>query len=272
MAASRSTAFRCFRRSPNGSGRSSTSTTSPSRAARLAETIRWAMRRRVTGPSPTASLDLTMPDAPTDPKGFSLRRWSQRKHAAARGNLASDRAPGSTAAPVGTALPDPTSPVPTDASAGSAAAIPSAATGVVPTPSGTASTTAVTGSASGAAVPLPSLESLTIDSDYSPFMQPGVDDAMKRGALKKLFSDPRFNVMDGLDVYIDDYSKPDPLDPAIVRTLAQARYIFNPPATRVTAEGHVEDIPEEELRAAARDAGSEAAAGPDAEGQDVAAV
>ena len=186
-----------------------------------------------------------MPDAPTDPKGFSLRRWSQRKHAAARANLASDRAPGSTAAPVGTALPDPTSPVPTDASAGSAAAIPSAATGVVPTPSGTAPTTAVTGSASGAAVPLPSLESLTIDSDYSPFMQPGVDDAMKRGALKKLFSDPHFNVMDGLDVYIGDYSKPDPIDPAIVRTLTQARYIFNPPATRVNAAGYVEDVPDD---------------------------
>ena len=186
-----------------------------------------------------------MPDAPTDSKGFSLRRWSQRKHAAARGDLASDRGPGSTVAPVGTALPDPTSPVPTDASAGSAAAIPSAATGVVPTPSGTASTTAVTGSASGAAAPLPSLESLTIDSDYSPFMQPGVDDAMKRGALKKLFSDPHFNVMDGLDVYIGDYSKPDPIDPAIVRTLTQARYIFNPPATRVNAAGYVEDVPDD---------------------------
>jgi len=200
-----------------------------------------------------------MPDAPTDPKGFSLRRWSQRKHAAARGDLASDRAPGSTVAPVGTALPDPTSPVPTDASAGSAAAVPSAATGVVPTPSGTASTTAVTGPASGAAVPLPTLESLTIDSDYSPFMQPGVDDAMKRGALKKLFSDPHFNVMDGLDVYIGDYSKPDPIDPAIVRTLTQARYIFNPPATRVNAAGYVEDVPDD---APADDAAAEADAAP----------
>ena len=94
-------------------------------------------------------------------------------------------------------------------------------------------------------MPLPSLESLTIDSDYSPFMQPGVDDAMKRGALKKLFSDPHFNVMDGLDVYIGDYSKPDPIDPAIVRTLTQARYIFNPPATRVNAAGYVEDVPDD---------------------------
>ena len=30
-------------------------------------------------------------------------------------------------------------------------------------------------------------------------------------AMKKLFTDPHFNVMDGLDIYIDDYRKPDPL-------------------------------------------------------------
>ena len=42
-------------------------------------------------------------------------------------------------------------------------------------------------------------------------MRPDVDAATKRSALKVLLSDPRFNVMDGLDVYIDDYSKPDPL-------------------------------------------------------------
>jgi len=38
-----------------------------------------------------------------------------------------------------------------------------------------------------------------------------VDPELRRKALKTLFQDPRFNVMDGLDVYIDDYSKPDPL-------------------------------------------------------------
>ena len=31
--------------------------------------------------------------------------------------------------------------------------------------------------------------------------------------MKKLFADPHYNVMDGLDVYIDDYSKPDPIPP-----------------------------------------------------------
>ena len=59
--------------------------------------------------------------------------------------------------------------------------------------------------------PLPPVESLTPDSDFTPFMQPGVDPGVKREALKTLLRDPRFNVMDGLDVYIDDYSKPDPM-------------------------------------------------------------
>ncbi len=59
--------------------------------------------------------------------------------------------------------------------------------------------------------PLPAVESLTPDSDFTGFMQPEVDEDVKRRALKTLFQDPRFNVMDGLDVYIDDYSKPDPM-------------------------------------------------------------
>jgi hypothetical protein len=65
--------------------------------------------------------------------------------------------------------------------------------------------------------------------------------------LKQLFRDPHFNVMDGLDVYIDDYSKPDPIDPDIVRQMVQGRYIFDPPPTRINAQGHVEDVPAEEL-------------------------
>jgi hypothetical protein len=60
-------------------------------------------------------------------------------------------------------------------------------------------------------VPLPPIESLTPDSDFTAFMKPDVDPAVRREALKVLVRDPRFNVMDGLDVYIDDYSKPDPL-------------------------------------------------------------
>lgn len=42
-------------------------------------------------------------------------------------------------------------------------------------------------------------------------MRAEVEEGLKRQAFRKLLQDPRFNVMDGLDVYIDDYSKPDPL-------------------------------------------------------------
>jgi len=51
-------------------------------------------------------------------------------------------------------------------------------------------------------------------SDYRPFLSAGVDETVKRVALKKLFADPHFNVMDGLDVYVDDYSSPEALPAA----------------------------------------------------------
>jgi hypothetical protein len=96
------------------------------------------------------------------------------------------------------------------------------------------------------AVPaLPPVDSLTFESDFTAFLKPDVDESLKRMALKKLLHDPRFNVMDGLDTYIDDYSKPDPIDPDVVKQLMQARYIFNPPQTRVTEAGFVEDVPPE---------------------------
>ena len=80
----------------------------------------------------------------------------------------------------------------------------------------------------------------------TPFFQPKVGEALKRQALKQLFRDPQFNVMDGLDVYVGDYSIPDPISPDIVKQMVQGRYIFDPPATRINAQGHVEDVPPEE--------------------------
>ena len=96
-----------------------------------------------------------------------------------------------------------------------------------------------------AAPELPAVESLTFDSDFTAFLKPNVDEALKRKALKKLLHDPRFNVMDGLDTYIADYSKPDPIEPEVVKQLMQARYLFNPPKTRVNEQGFVEDVPPE---------------------------
>ncbi len=58
--------------------------------------------------------------------------------------------------------------------------------------------------------------------DFSAFMQPGVDPAVQQAALKKMFSDPHFNVMDGLDIYIDDYSKPDPIPLEMLKRMVQS--------------------------------------------------
>jgi hypothetical protein len=73
---------------------------------------------------------------------------------------------------------------------------------------------------------LPPVEQLTIDSDFTGFFHPKVDENLRRAALKKLFSDPRFNVMDGLDTYIDDYSRPDPIPAAMLAGLRQAQKIL----------------------------------------------
>ncbi len=58
--------------------------------------------------------------------------------------------------------------------------------------------------------------------DFSAFMKPDVDPVVQQAALKKMFTDPHFNVMDGLDIYIDDYSKPDPLPQGMLERMVQS--------------------------------------------------
>ncbi len=130
--------------------------------------------------------------------GFSLRRWSQRKLQRARAER-QDPAPAPVPAPDAAVAQARAASRPGNALAGE---IPDAA------PTG---------------AQLPPIDSLTIDSDFTPFFQPQVDDATKRAALKQLFRDPRFNVMDGLDTYIADYSLPDPVPAAMLEDLMQRR-------------------------------------------------
>jgi len=78
----------------------------------------------------------------------------------------------------------------------------------------------------GPAPELPPLDTLTPESDYRAFFHPKVKEDVRRAALKKLFSDPHFNVMDGLDVYIDDYSKTEPIPAAMLAGLRQAQNIL----------------------------------------------
>ena len=75
---------------------------------------------------------------------------------------------------------------------------------------------------------LPTLQdaqALTSESDFSPFVAREVAPDVRNAAMKKLFTDPHYNVMDGLDIYIDDYSKPDPLPESMLRQMASAQFL-----------------------------------------------
>lgn len=117
--------------------------------------------------------------------GRFLSRWSQRKL--------------SQAAPVATP--------PDEALAGAA---------VVP------SSSPVTNAEPDAPLDLPDPAKLTLESDFTAFLKEEVGEAVRRQALKKLFNDPHFNVMDGLDIYIDDYSVSEPIPPEMLAKLRSA--------------------------------------------------
>lgn len=126
-----------------------------------------------------------------DEKDAFLSRWSRRKVAARRGE----------------ALPEPVTPPAAPAPAPPPAAKEAQAPAETPPE-------------------LPSLDTLKgLESDYKAFMRPEVDPGTRTAALKKLFGDPHFNTMDRLDVYIDDYSIPDPIPAAVLKTLSGARML-----------------------------------------------
>src|SRR6476646_2820448 len=196
---------------------------------------------------------------------FSLRRWSQRKLAGARGEARAQDAvvaPPLETAPAHAARRAESLSVAADSDLHRPATSSLASSLAAPRPP----VTSADHVAGAPGVALPPVESLTIDSDFSPFMRAGVDATVRQSALRKLFRDPRFNVMDGLDVYIDDYSIPSPLDPALARTLMQARYIFDPPKTRINAEGQVEDVPAEAVAPESPEADTVAAVSSEGEG------
>lgn len=82
--------------------------------------------------------------------------------------------------------------------------------------------------APGPAPELPAPETLTPESDFSGFMHPKVEDALRRVALKKLFSDPHFNLPDPYEAYSGDWTVGEPISEEMLATLNQARtLIFN---------------------------------------------
>ena len=146
-----------------------------------------------------------MADAPES--GGFLARWGRRKTQARAGEVLAD-------APLGAATVLPLAP---------AAAAAEAPLGVGPVP---VEVPVLVRPLPVEAPPLPTLADvalLTRDSDYARFVAGGVDEGVKRAAMKKLFSDPHFNVMDGLDIYIDDYSIADPIPLAMLREMNQSK-------------------------------------------------
>jgi hypothetical protein len=130
--------------------------------------------------------------------GF-LTRWARRKAEARGGAPAAEASPAAPAAGDAGEAPLPT--------------LPGLAPAATPAP-GPAQPT-----------PLPTLDDvarLTHASDFSPYVARNVDAGVRNAAMKKLFSDPHFNVMDGLDTYIDDYGKPDPIPLAMLRKMNQS--------------------------------------------------
>ena len=72
---------------------------------------------------------------------------------------------------------------------------------------------------------LPPLDKLTPESDFTGFMHPKVEDALRRVALKKLFSDPHFNIPDPYEPYSRDFTVGDPIPPEMLATLKQAEQL-----------------------------------------------
>ena len=143
-----------------------------------------------------------------DDVGGFLSRWSRRKEQVRAGGGV-DGVDGAVAVVAVVAVPAPVAIEPVVAAAAVVEAAPADA--VAP-----------------AAPPPPTLADvalLTRESDYTRFIAPGIDEGVKRAAMKKLFTDPHFNIMDGLDTYIDDYGKPDPIPLAMLRQMNQSKFL-----------------------------------------------
>lgn len=74
--------------------------------------------------------------------------------------------------------------------------------------------------------PLPSVDQLTPESDFAPFMDPRVDGETRRSALKKLFADAHFNLPDPFEAYSEDYTGGEPIPLEMLKQLNQARKLL----------------------------------------------
>ena len=75
---------------------------------------------------------------------------------------------------------------------------------------------------------LPPIDKLTPDSEFSGFMHPKVDDALRRAALKKMFTDPHFNTPDPFEPFSGDWTVADPIPDELMAKLNQVRTVLFP--------------------------------------------
>lgn len=86
------------------------------------------------------------------------------------------------------------------------------------------STSKDAGASAPKAPQLPPIDSLKgLASEYTEFLKPGVDEGLRRAALKKLFRDPYFETFEKFAEYCEDYTQGEPIPPAMLKTLEHAK-------------------------------------------------
>ncbi|WP_394672439.1 DUF3306 domain-containing protein [Limnobacter sp.] len=93
-------------------------------------------------------------------------------------------------------------------------------------------------------IPLPTEADLTKveqGGDIKAFMVDKVSAELKNKAFKALFSRPEFNVMDGLDIYIDDYSKFTPLSQEDIGKMTLSKQLLSRPDLELPKIGDIKE-------------------------------
>lgn len=77
--------------------------------------------------------------------------------------------------------------------------------------------------------------------DIKAFMVDKVSTELKNKAFKALFARPEFNVMDGLDIYIDDYSKFTPLSQEDIGKMTLSKQLLSRPDLEILKKADMEE-------------------------------
>lgn len=95
------------------------------------------------------------------------------------------------------------------------------------------------------ALPLPTeadIEAVINGGEIRSFMNPQVSGDLRNKAFKALFSQPQFNQMDFMDVYVDDYSVSAPLTSAMIDMMALGKQLLSRPDLEALKEVKAEDV------------------------------